>query len=94
MKLKLDEKGAAVLQDGLPVWVTDDNKDVAYDVPQLVANASKSTGELEALRKEHAALGDKLKVFDGLDPDKARAALETVANLDAGKLLDAGKVEE
>ena len=94
MKLKLDEKGAAVLQDGLPVWTTDDGKEVAYDVPQLVANASRYMGEMEGLRKENAALAEKLKQYDGLEPDKARAALEIAANLDAGKLLDLGKVEE
>lgn len=94
MKLKLDEKGAVVLKDGLPVWVTDDGKEVAYDVPQMVADASRNTGALEALRKENAALGDKLKAYDGLEPDRARSALDMVSNLDAGKLLDAGKVEE
>ena len=30
----------------------------------------------------------------GIDPEKAKAALETVANLDAGKLIDAGKVDD
>lgn len=94
MKVKTDDKGAVVLQNGLPVWVTDDNKEVAYDVPQMVADASRNTGTLESLRQENAALGDRLKAYDGLDPDKARAALDTVSNLDAGKLLDVGKVEE
>ena len=30
MKLKLDENGHAVLENGLPVWVADDGKEIPY----------------------------------------------------------------
>ena len=38
--------------------------------------------------------GDKNCNRDREAPEAARKAIETVANLDAGKLLTAGKVEE
>ena len=83
MKLKLDDKGAAVLKDGMPVWVhEDDGKEVAYDVPQMVTDLSRSSGEAAGLRKEIETLTGKLKTFDGLDPEKAKAALDMAAKLD------------
>lgn len=95
LKLKLDDKGAAVLKDGTPVWVDeDDGKEVAYDVPQMVADLSRSSGEAAGLRKEIETLTGKLKTFDGLDPEKAKAALDMAAKLDAGKLIESGKVDE
>ena len=94
MKLKLDAQGNVVVQDGFPVWIADDGKEIPYNVPDLVANLSRVNGESAGRRKEIDALTEKLKVFDGLEPEKARAALETLANIDAGKLLDAGKVED
>ena len=37
MKLKIDEQGHAVLQDGKPVYVKDDGAEVAFDVTGTVA---------------------------------------------------------
>ncbi len=94
MKLKLDDNGNAVLQEGIPVWVADDGKEIPYNVPDLVGKLSAVNAESAGRRKELDDLNAKFKLFEGLDPEKAKAALETVANLDAGKLIDAGKVEE
>lgn len=95
MKLKLDEKGNVVLQDGKPVYVHDDGKEVAFDAPHAVATITRLNGEAKGHRERAETAETKLKVFEGLDdPDAARKALETVANLDAGKLVQAGKVEE
>ena len=94
MKLKLDDNGNAVLQEGIPVWVADDGKEIPYNVPDLVGKLSAVNAESAGRRKELDDLNAKFKLFEGLDPEKAKAALETVANLEAGKLIDAGKVEE
>lgn len=95
MKLKLDEQGVAVLQDGKPVYVHDDGKEVAFDAPHAVATITRLNGEAKSNRERAQAAEAKLKEYDGLDDaDAARQALETVANLDAGKLVQAGKVEE
>jgi len=94
MKLKLDENGNVVLQNGMPVWVDGDGKEIAYDVPKLVNDLRTANGESAGRRKELESLTAKMAAFEGLDPEKAKAALETVANLDAGSLVTAGKVEE
>lgn len=95
LKVKVDEKGAAILKGGMPVWIDeDDGKEVAFNVPQMVADLSRSSGEAAGLRKELEDLSGKLASFDGLDPAKARAALDMAAKLDAGKLMESGKVDE
>ena len=94
MKLKLDDQGHAVLQDGMPVYVYEDGKEVPFDAPA----AMSKIGELNKENKGHRERAEKaetsLKVFEGLDPETARKALETVKNLDDKKLIDAGKVDE
>ncbi|MGC6360456.1 DUF6651 domain-containing protein [Bisgaard Taxon 45] len=94
MKLKLDENGNPVLQDGKPVYVYDDGKEVAYDVPQAVSKITALNAEAKKYREEKEALEKKLSAFDGLDIEKAKQAIETVKNLDDKKLLDAGEVEK
>ena len=94
MKLKLDENGHVVVKDGFPVWVAEDGAEIAYNVPDLVNKISAVNAESTGRRKDIDALTSQLKAFDGIDPEKAKAALETVANLDAGKLIDAGKVDD
>jgi hypothetical protein len=94
MKLKLDASGNAVLQDGLPVYVHDDGKEIPFDAPAAMAKI----GELNKENKGHRERAEKaeasLKVFEGLNPEAARAALATVKSLDDKKLIDAGKVDE
>lgn len=95
MKLKLDENGHVVVQDGKPVYVHDDGKEVAFDAPATVASISRLNGEAKSHRERAEAAEGKLKGFDGIeDPDAARKALDTVKNIDEGKLIAAGKVEE
>lgn len=95
MKLKLDENGHAVLQDGKPVYVTDEGKEVAFDAPGTVATIARLNGEAKGHRERAEAAEGKLKSFDGItDPAAAIKALNTVKNLDDKKLVDAGEVEK
>lgn len=95
MKLKLDADGHVVLQDGKPVYVHDDAKEVAFDAPGTLQTISRLNGEAKGHRERAEAAEGKLKGFEGIDdPDAARKALETVKNIDDKKLVDAGKVEE
>jgi hypothetical protein len=95
MKLKRDDKGNVVVQDGKPVYVGDDGKDIVFDAPHAVATITRLNGEAKNHREGKEAAEGKLKAFEGIeDPAAARKALETVANLDAKKLIDAGKVDE
>lgn len=95
MKLKLDENGHVVVQDGKPVYVYDDGKEVAYDVPQAVNKITALNAEAKKHREDKETAEAKLKAFDGIDdPKVAKKALETLKNLDDKKLIDAGEVEK
>lgn len=94
MKLKVDEKGAAVLENGIPVWTTDDGKDIAYDVPKLLADMVATRKEAEDRRKKAQTLEDSLKAFEGIEVEKAREALKVVQNLSDKKMIDAGEAEK
>jgi len=95
VKLKLDDQGHVVVQDGKPVYVHDDGKEIAFDAGATVATISRLNGEAKAHREAKEAAETRLKVFEGIeDGDAARKALETVRNIKDGELVAAGKVEE
>jgi len=94
VELKLTDDGGVVLDDGKPVFVDDDGKDLPVDVPGLFAKVKELNGEAAKHRQARNDAAKALKAFEGLDAEKAREALETVANLDAKKLIDAGEVDK
>jgi hypothetical protein len=95
MKLKLDDQGHAVVEDGKPVFVADDGKTVAFDYPATLATIARLNAEAKGHREEKEALAEKFKPFEGIeDPAKAVKALEIVKNLDDKKLIEAGEVEK
>ena len=95
MKLKLDDKGAVVVQDGKPVYVHDDGKEIAFDAPAAVVKIGALNKEAQGHREAKEAVELKLKAFEGIeDPAAAKKALQTVKNLDDKKLVDAGEVEK
>ena len=90
MSWKLDENNNIMLKDGDPIYVDANGleKTVGVDTIARLNNEAKE----HRVAKEEAL--NKLKAFEGIDPDKARAALETVAKLDASKLIDTGEVDK
>lgn len=95
MKLKFDENGHVVLQDGKPVYIHDDGKEIAFDGAQAFAKIGQLTSENKSHRTRADELDAKIKQFEGIeDPAAARKALETLKNLDDKKLVDAGEVEK
>ncbi len=95
MKLKLDDDGHVVVSDGKPVYVHDDGKEIPFDAPHANSTISRLNREAQGHREAKEAAESKLKLFEGIeDADAARRAIETVANLEAGQLVTAGKVEE
>jgi hypothetical protein len=95
MKLKLNAEGNVVVQDGKPVYVHDDGKEVAFDAVTTVATISRLNGEAKTHREAKEAAEAKNKAFEGIeDAAAALKALETVKNLKDGELVTAGKVEE
>lgn len=93
MKLKLDESGNVVLKDGLPVYVHEDGKEIAFDAPAAMAKISDLNGESAGHRRAAKAANEKLDVFGDMDPDAAIKALKTVQDLSDKKLIDAGEVD-
>jgi len=95
MKLKLDDQGHVVVQDGKPVYVHDDGKEVAFDAAGTVSTITRLNAEAKAHREGKETAEKALKGFEGIaDPAAAIKALETLSNLDAKKLVDAGEIEK
>jgi hypothetical protein len=97
MKLQtvdIDGKTYAEVEDGKPVFMSDDNKRIAFDAPHTIATVNRMNGETKAQREAREGLERRLKDYDGIDdPDAARTALETIRNLKDGDLVKAGEVE-
>jgi hypothetical protein len=97
MKLKLDEKGNVVVQDGKPVYTHDDGVDRPFDAVQTVATITRLNGEAKAHREAKEAAEAALKPFKDAGIEDAAAAaqaLQTVKNIKDGDLVAAGKVQE
>ena len=95
MKLKLDEQGHVVVQDGKPVYVHDDGKEIPFDALAAMSKISALNGEAKTHRERAEAAEKIAKAFEGIeDPEAARKALQTVQNLDHKKLVDAGEVDK
>lgn len=98
MKLKtveVDGKVYAEVLDGKPVFVDDEGKEIAFDAVGTKATINRLFGENKSYRERAEAAETKAKQFEGIDdPEAAREALKTIANLDAKKLVDAGEIEK
>ena len=94
MKLKLDDEGIAVLQDGMPVYVHDDGKEIPFDGARAFSKISELGAENKSHRERADALAAQMKAFEGVNAEEARKALELAKNIKDGDLLKADKVEE
>lgn len=94
MKLKLDEQGHVVVNDGKPVYTHDDGKDIPFDASQALSKITALNGESKSHRERAERAEGQLKQFEGIDPDVARKAIDTISKLDQKALVDAGKVDE
>jgi hypothetical protein len=80
-KLKIDENGNVVMQDGKPVYVDDKGKEHAYDVNESSATITRLNGENRDLRTRAETAEATTKKFEGIDPAQAKKDRETVAGL-------------
>ena len=89
MKLKTDASGNAVLQDGKPVYVSDDGAELALDAADLYGQVKRLTGENRDHRKAKQDAETKLAQYADIDdPKAAREALETVKSLEGKTKAD------
>ena len=95
-KLFLDADGKPQFDDkGAPLFMQDGGSEpTAINVDALYDQIRAVGGEAATHRKDKEALGAALKAFEGLDPEEARQALETVRTFDQSKFLAVDKVEE
>lgn len=93
MKLKIDENGHAVVKDGMPVYIREDGTESPLDAPAMVNSVRTMKQEVKDLRTRAEQAEASAKAFDGLDPEKARDALDKIGKLDLKKLVDAGQVD-
>lgn len=98
MKLKtveVDGKQYAEVLDGKPVFTGDDGKDIAFDAVGTRDTITRLNAEAKSHRTRAEAAESAVSAFEGIgDPAAARKALETIANLDQKRLVDAGQVEQ
>jgi hypothetical protein len=93
MKLKTDENGQVVVEDGKPIYIHDDGKEIPFDAKAAFIKIKEQGTENKTWREKYQALETKLEPFQDLDPEVARKALATVKNLEDKQLIDAGEVE-
>lgn len=78
------------LKDGNPVWLDTNGAEGVIQGDTI----TRLNGEAATHRKDKEKAEAALKLFDGIDPAKAKEAIDTIGKLDKGKLLDAGKVDD
>ena len=89
MKLKLDEKGNAVIQDGNPVYIHDDGSEHPFDAKSAhvaLATAKREAGEFRTKLKDAET---KLSAYSGIeDPEAALKAMQFASSMDGKKVMD------
>jgi hypothetical protein len=93
MQLKLDDAGHVVVQDGKPVYVHEDGKEVPFDAAATIKAINDRGAENKAHREAKEQALAKLQAYEGIDPEEARKAFDLVRNLEDKKLIEAGEVE-
>lgn len=95
MKLKLDDKGNVVVENGMPVYIHDDGKEIPFDATAALSKISALNGEAKTHREAKELAESQLAKFAGIsDPAKALEAIETLTKIDQKKLIDAGAVDQ
>lgn len=87
---KIDENGHVVLKDGNPVYLDSNGNEMTVGADTI----SQRNAEAKANRERAEAAESKLKAYEGLDPEKARKALDDISKIDQKKLIDAGEVDK
>src|SRR5579862_91847 len=94
MQLKVDDKGAVVLNEGKPIYVMEDGKEFVADVPSMHARISQLSREAREHRTKFDEASQRLTAYGDLDPEKAREAMEKLSGLDLSKMGNVDKIRE
>ena len=94
MPWKMREDGTIELENGNPVYVHADGKEVPFDAEGALKSIGKLSSEMKMTKKQHQEAAEKLALYSAIeDPEAAVKAMDIVKNLDAKKLVDAGQIE-
>lgn len=88
-KMTADGK-AMELKDGNPIWVSEDGTERTIEGGVI----TRLNGEARELRTRAENAEKAMLPFKDIDPVAAKKAMDTVKNIDAKKLIDAGEVEK
>lgn len=95
---KKDKDGKLEIDgSGNPIYVDNSGKEQTVDagtISRLNGEAKSHREAKEAAEAKVTALEKTVETFKDIDPVKAAAALETLKNIDAKKLVDAGEVQK
>lgn len=91
---KTDENGNLVVVNGNPVVITADGKEEPFSLESNKQYIESLKAEAISHRQKGNGYKEQLKAFEGIDPNKAREALEKVKAFSEKDLIDVGKVEE
>ena len=93
--VEIEDNTYAELKDGKPVYTKDDGSEVTFDYNNMSVILQERIDKNSKLKSKNEELEKQIKSFEGIeDPEAAIKALETVKNIDAKDLIEAGKVEE
>jgi hypothetical protein len=87
---KRDADGKLVTDDnGDPIYVNGEGKDAPFPATRIAS----LNGEARTNRERAETAEAALKPFEGLDPVKAKAAIAVAADVEAGKMIETGKLD-
>lgn len=87
---KLDADGKIEMKDGNPVWVDANGGESVLDGSTI----NRLNGEAKKLRERAEKAEETARAFEGLDASKAREAIDKLKDIDLGKLVENGKLDE
>lgn len=84
----------AVMRDKKVVYLDDEGKEDLFDPGVTIPKLKQTVNEREAWKSKHDAIELKLKEWEGLDPTKAKEALDTLTRVEKGQLINADEVKK
>lgn len=87
---KMNAEGQIEIKDGNPVYFDNNGNEQTLPLDRL----TQLSGEAASYRARATKAEESLKAFEGIDAEKAKAALDMVSKLDQKKLIDAGEVDK
>lgn len=97
MKLKtidIDGKQYAQIDSTGKVLYDNNGEEFAFDAGSTYSKIQELQRENKTHREAKTDLEGKLKLLDGIDPDKYRQAVDSLSKIDQKKLIEAGDVDK